>query len=115
MLMQINIDGRTLLVEPALYTRYQAKTRELEERSRQISRELRQERLVPSEHRNATYKVTGSNWSPNDQTSVSEHGAWLAAKNERLHEAFEMLKTQPEAVRSLTRMHKKFGMKRKVI
>ena len=108
-MMSVNIAGRVIAVSPKEYDRIISKRRELADHDRQVSRELRAERLVPSEHSNATYKVTGSNWSPNDPTSVSEHGAWLALKNERLHEAFETMKTQPEASRSLLRMHQKFN------
>ena len=105
MQFQIHIGGQTMTVSPEVYTRYQAKTRALAEQSRRISRELRQEHMVPSEHHSLHQKAYDSSPSAPKQQEINNVSAWKESKAQYVRDSFESFKVKPT---NLDRMHKAF-------
>ena len=106
MTREIILEGRTIVVDEATYARYLARKQDLAERDRERTRDLRQARILPSEHRNATAKVTSSSYARPDTVTLSAKAQWEADKARRLHESF---KTFTPPVPNLNRMHEAFN------
>lgn len=88
----IRLGDRVVYVSPEVAARARAKQAELQRRSKQLSHELRQARLSPGTHRNATYKVTGSNHSvPLSDGGTDNYQSWQKSKREHLHREFNRI------------------------
>lgn len=105
MLYPVSIDGRVIQVTEAVYNKVQAKLSEIAEHDRRVHKELRQERVLPSEHQNSKMARVTEPGHVEPEKERSNTAEWKADKARRLHDLF---KTYKPATSDLERMNKAF-------